>query len=143
MAIITATGLQSLVKAAGSGDSIASAVMSVCKTPTFGLPVPVPYPSASGTTTTTTATAEPAGQKGIVTRECWAAALEGAVTRAYRAQLFDIDSQMRSLWMILEEIRRNRAALDATQIESRHFAVISNAAKTRADIRRNSITNFR
>lgn len=143
MPTISATGLQSLKQAAGAGDSMYSVIVRVCRLPNTASPVPIPYPNASSTSTTLTSSAEPAAQKGIVTRECWAAALEGAVARAYRAQSFDLDSQMRSLWTTLEEIRRNRAALDATQVETRLFTAISNVAKTKADISRNSITNVR
>jgi len=143
MATISATGLQSLVEAAKSGHAFTPMAVSVCRMPTFGGPVPMPYPNASSTTATTTSTADPAAQKGVVTRECWAAALEGAVARAYRTQLFDLDSQMRSLWTILEEIRRNRAALDASQIESRRSNAMSNIQKMRHDLSMNAITNFR
>ena len=139
MAVISATDLQSLVTAAGTGSSFSSKAVEVCKLPGGAAPIPIPYPNVSGTPSS----AAPAGQKGMVTRECWAAALEGAVARAYRAPLFDLDSQMRALSMILEEIRRNRAALDTMQIETRHFTAISNARKVRHDITRNSIPNVR
>ena len=143
MAVISATGLQSLVTAAGTGSSFSSTAVQVCKIPGLTQPIPIPYSNVSGTAASAPSSAAPAGQKGMVTRECWAAALEGAVARAYRAPLFDLDSEMRSLSMILEEIRRNRAALDAMQIESRHLTVISNARKAHNDVTRNSMTNVR